>query len=218
MNKMIFTFLLICISFAAISKENYRVSLLRATPGSLNELILQVKEYKTSKTNQVTIMRHSQGDHWDIMLLEPAGKTPLIYKRFESLADFQHTFLASSSTNWKKLKVLESMAGLFHIEMFNARHGKANELLKQRKMENNYLTSTKRKANIIFKTEFGNDVDSFTIGYYKDLVEFATMPNLPEQVFTKAAVEAGFKSRDDIGLYLRELIVSHQDTLATKIQ
>ena len=35
--------------------------------------------------------------------------------------------------------------------------------------------------------------------------------------FEKAAVDAGFKSRSDIGLYLRQFLVSHQDTLATQV-
>ena len=84
-------------------------------------------------------------------------------------------------------------------------------------MENAYLTSTQRNANVIFETTFGSDVDSFTIGYYKDMPQFASMPDLPEQTFAKAATDAGFESRNTIGLYLRELILTHNDTLATRV-
>ena len=50
------------------------------------------------------------------------------------------------------------------------------------------------------------------------MMAFASMPNLPSEVFSKAATDAGFKSRDDIGLYLRELILSHHDTIATQVE
>ena len=101
--------------------------------------------------------------------------------------------------------------------MFHVANGKNQELLDQRRMENDYLTSTQRSANIIFKTTFGSDVDAFTIGFHKSIVSFATMPDLSDSVLEKAAVDAGFQSRGDIGLYLRSLIISHQDTLATKV-
>ena len=67
----------------------------------------------------------------------------------------------------------------------------------------------------IFETQFGSDTDVFTIVFYKDLKAFATDPDLPEAVFEKAAIDAGFKSRNDIGFYLRQFLVGHQDTLAT---
>jgi len=211
----IFLFL---ISFTAVAENNYRITLLRATSGSLADLISQAIQYRSEKNGQATLMRHSQGDHWDLMLLEPAGKDPIKHKNFGPLVDFQHTFLARSETTWKRLREMGSSSDLFHIEMFRARHGKSQELLKQRQMENTYLTSTKRRANIVFETTFGSDVDSFTIGYYKDMLEFAWMPDLAGSVFSKAATDAGFKSRDDIGLYLRELIVGHQDTLAKRVK
>lgn len=204
-------------SFSCSSDELYRITLLRAAPGSLATLIEQTSSYKSTQQGNVSIMRHSQGDHWDLMMLEPAGKQPLNSHDFSNIADFQQSFLAKSATTWQQLKARTKSSGLFHIEMFHAVHGKANELLKQRTMENTYLTSTQRQANVIFETTFGSDVDSFTIGYYKDMLAFAAMPDLASEVFSKAATFAGFKSRDDIGLYLRQLIVSHHDTLATRV-
>lgn len=208
---------LISISISSSADELYRITLLRATPGSLATLIQQISEYKAHHKGNVSIMRHSQGDHWDLMMLEPAGKHPLKNRDFSTIADFQHSFLAKSKTSWNQIKLKADVSGLFHIEMFHALHGKAKELLKQREMENTYLTNTKRQPNFIFETTFGSDVDSFTIGYYKDMSQFASMPDLPDKVFSKAATDAGFKSRNDIGLYLRELIVSHHDTLATRV-
>jgi len=217
MKSIIRLILLSSLSFSSYSAELYRITLLRAAPGNLSVLIEETSKYKLLQNGNVSIMRHSQGDHWDLMLLEPSGKTPLIAKQFNHLADFQHSFLAESETSWKQIKSEADNSDLFHIEMFHAVHGKAEELLKQRQMENQYLVATKRKANIIFKTTFGSDVDSFTIGYYKDLEAFAFTPDLPKEVFEKAATDAGFKARGDIGFYLRELILTHQDTLATRV-
>jgi len=218
MKPFISIVLLSIISLSSYADEEYRITLLRAAPGSLATLIEQTSEYKESKQGNVSIMRHSQGDHWDLMILEPAGKTPLKTKNYSEIADFQHSFLAKSNVSWSQIRPKANESDLFHIEMFHAVHGKAQELLKQRKMENAYLTATQRKANVIFETTFGSDVDSFTIGYYKDLPAFASMPDLPSEIFSKAATDAGFKSRDDIGLYLRQLILSHQDTLATRVE
>jgi hypothetical protein len=205
------------LSFESHAENHYQVTLLRAAPGSLQDLIDQTKAHKKQRKGNVSIMRHSQGDHWDLMLLEPVENNTFVSLNLGLVADFQHEFIVTSQTAWKEIKPLADSSGTFHIEMFHAVHGKSQELIKQRNMENKYLTSTKRRANVIFETTFGSDVDSFTLGYYKDLMAFASMPDLPAEVFSKAATDAGFKSRDDIGLYLRELILSHHDTLATRV-
>ncbi len=218
MKLLLQVVLFLTISTTISASEQYRITLLRAAPGNLPQLIEHTKHYQQQLNGNISIMRHSQGDHWDLMLLEPAGKTPVKAKNFGQLADFQHSFLAESETDWKNLKLKAEKSDLFHIEMFHAIHGKAEELLKQRQMENHYLTATKRQANIIFRTTFGSDVDSFTIGYYENLEAFSYTPDLPQEEFEKAAVEAGFKARGDIGFYLRELILSHHDTLATRVK
>jgi hypothetical protein len=217
MKSLLPLIILYFVSHLSIADDLYRITLVRATPGSLAQVIEQASNYKAQQKGDVSIMRHSQGDHWDLMMLEPAGEDPLKTQDFSVIADFQHSFLAKSNTSWQQLKARAQASGLFHIEMFHALHGKANELLKQRAMENQYLSSTQRQANVIFETTFGSDVDSFTIGYYSDLAAFAAMPDLKSEVFSKAATDAGFKSRNDIGLYLRELIVAHHDTLATRV-
>lgn len=218
MKSLLPLIVLYFVSHHSIADQQYRITLLRAAPGNLAQLIKQTSDYRANKNANVSIMRHSQGDHWDLMMLEPAGSSPTKANDFSAIADFQHSFLAKSNVSWKQIKSRAADSGLFHIEMFHAVHGKTDELLKQRAMENQYLTSTMRQANVIFETTFGSDVDSFTIGYYKDLSAFASMPDLDGEIFSKAATDAGFKSRDHIGLYLRELIISHHDTLATRVE
>lgn len=219
-------------------KDAIRVSLLRATPGHLEDLI---NEIKAQNVDQL-VLRHSQGDHWDIMIVGRYGDTwqrrvsgnelANYSKSLRTPVDFDMTFKATCgrsklaaflprnrrSGSQKQFAIETDRTNLFHIEMFHAAGGKQKALMEQRRMENNYLKSTGRRGNTICQVESGSDVDVFTIGFYRDLAHFAEEPDLPEEAFERAARAAGFKNRADISFYLRELIVGHQDTLATKIE
>ena len=209
--------LIISLSFTSLNAADYRVTLLRAAPGHLGGLIEEAKSLRTQKKGELIIMRHSQGDHWDLMLLAPQGENTLEEYQFKSLLAFQHTFLAKAPEGWDEIAKRDKRSSLYHIEIFKAAPGKYAELLKQRYMENAYYNATEREGNIVFETTFGNDMDLFTIGFYKDLITFATDPDLSTEVYEKAATDAGFESRSSIGLYLRSLLATHNDTLATKV-
>jgi hypothetical protein len=202
----------------------YKVTTVRADLGELTALMddLKVLEtegyYERAGEQPPLLMRHSQGDHWDLMLLSPASDGLPEQTSYQSKADFQHDFLATCDCDWKSVKESSKGADLFHIEMFQAASGLYDKLLEQRNMENNYLVATQRNANLVFETKFGSDVDMFTLGIYKDLQSFATDPNLSSEVFEKAATDAGFKARSDIGFYLRRFLVGHQDTLASQVK
>lgn len=199
------------------NKHLYHVTLLRAAPGNLLPLLNQTRGQKASSQDGMIIMRHSQGDHWDLMLLRPsADGIPKVHD-YSPLVHFQHDFLATAPQSWSEIQQRNTDTGLYHIEMFQAAAERKAELLRQREMENRYYAATERAGNIIFTTRFGSDVDYFTVGFYRDLEHFASTPDLPEAQFEKAATDAGFANRDSIGLYLRELIIRHQDTLATKV-
>lgn len=203
----------------AAPEHSYQVTLLRAAPGNLPALLNQTRAQKAASRDGLLIMRHSQGDHWDLMLLQPAGENALPkVTDYSPLVHFQHDFLATSSDNWEHLQKRAADSNLFHIEMFQAAAGKRAELLRQREMENIYYAATDRAGNAIFTTRFGSDVDFFTVGFYRDLKHFASDPDLPSERFEQAAKDAGFVNRDSIGLYLRELIIGHQDTLATQVR
>lgn len=205
----------VLLSIPTLAQNDYQVTLLRAAPGELGELIDHVKELKKSSNDNMMIMRHSQGDHWDLMLLAPFDKPEMV--DYSNWVDFQHDFLVESDVNWNDLQKKDSNAGLYHIEMFNAANGLHVELLEQRAMENIYYKETNRDGNVIFVTKFGSDVDNFTLGFYKDMVDFATDPDLTDKQFEDAAKKAGFESRSTIGLYLRQFLVGHNDTIATKV-
>lgn len=200
-----------------LAAEDFVVTTLRASPGKLPELIDATRAHRQEQRGRVIIMRHSQGDHWDLMLLEPTGANPTYQPDFSALADFQHSFVAAAAGTFKGLQHQANNSGLYHIEMFEALAGKRDKLVEQREMENRYLSDTGQVVNVVFTTVIGSDVDVFTLGFHKDMTAFARGPTVSDEQAEVAAREAGFESRGDIGFYLRSLLVSHRDTLAVPV-
>lgn len=200
-----------------VRAEAFRVTTLRAAPGQLEQLIAAAQAYRAREEGRVIIMRHSQGDHWDLLLLEKAGKDPLSGADFGEWANFQHAFVASSESSFSQLSKNAAAAKLYHIEMFHALAGKKQALLDQRGRENQYLQSTGQVTNAVFSTDFGSDVDVFTLGFHADMSAFARGPSVSDVEAETAAREAGFKDRADLGFFLRSLLDRHYDTLAVPV-
>jgi hypothetical protein len=197
--------------------ENYRVTTLRASPGQLETLLTEASKYRAEQDGDVVLMRHSQGDHWDLMLLEPAVSDGTVQPDFDALVDFQLSFLADSETPFAQLKTEAAEAGLFHIEMFHALAGKKAVLIDQRIRENQYLQQTGQTTNAVFVTRFGSDVDVFTVGFHQDMAALDAGPTVSNAKAEQIAKAAGFKNRADLGFYLRSLLISHHDTLAVPV-
>ncbi|GJL93140.1 hypothetical protein [Hyphococcus sp.] len=220
----------------------YRVSTMRAAPGRLEELLnwfAAVKDsdfYKEAGESAPFLMRHSQGDQWDLLLITPMGSMQAFYKdnrikKRDRAAGIIPTVAADPSdliafsedmfANGPSLEVIKAAYEsntLFHIEMFHAAPGKYSELVQQRRMENAYLAATGQTQNMIFVNHTGSDVDVFTIGFHKSLQAFAEPSPATAEESESAAIAAGFKDRADISFYLRSLISSHHDTLAVKVE
>jgi len=186
-----------------------RVSLLRAAPGHLEPLLKEISEQKVDQL----VLRHSQGDHWDVMVVGRYGdkwqekhsaKLAPYSWWLQTPVDYDLTFSAICNASYLSLFLpKESMdspdtpayaehrlafteeTNLFHIEMFMAAGGKLHALRKQREMENDYLTKTERRANTICWVDSGSDIDVFTIGFYRNMAHFAEEPNLPDEAFEK---------------------------------
>lgn len=247
-----FTFLILIISIFLIPKVNaqepphldtlYKVTMVRAAPSKLEALI---NFYRTEKDagyyesigeKRPMIMRHSQGDHWDLFLLQPilnyeayyapdmislrAEKASEIMEHENKVNDLvvfeEHLMSYGPEAAWVEQEFADN--GYFHLELFAAIAGMHDELLDQRIRENAFLEAIGRRANMIFVGDQGSDIDVFTIGFYKSLQDYATpSPASPEQSL-KAAVEYGFKSNNHIGFNLREFLAYHHDTLANKVE
>lgn len=218
----------------------YRVTTMRAAPGALLELIAMYRQAGADRlwtrmgANPPLLMRHSQGDQWDMLALQAVGSYADYYRKahirrraeageaaFLAARDRLVVFREDLFAYGPDAAVVQASYrdnAFFHIEMFAALPGKHAELLHQRQMENAYLTAIKARSNLVWVGDQGSDVDVFTIGFYPGIVEFAAPNAVSDAEAEVAAKAAGFQGRALIGTYLRELIVSHHDTLAVKVE
>jgi len=217
----------------------YVATLIQAAPGRLLELIDLEKGFRASARDRgeepAWLMRHSQGDKWDLMLLQPIGSFAEYFRedriarrerwREKASADIAR---ARAATAWQEdlfvtgpaveeARDRMAGAGFFHIEMFVALAGRQADLVRQRAMENAYSKTLERPANLIFTREAGAAWDVFTVGCYRDLKQYAASADIPEAAQEAAAKAAGFEGVKAIGPYLRTLIREHHDTLATAV-
>jgi len=238
--------LVFCAPMLASSEELegnylYKVTTIRAATGALADLLdweaqLSASDYYDEAGQQrPLLMRHSQGDQWDLLVIVPmqswtdyhsvaatqkrdnaAAKHEALIAAGQTLFAFYEDHFAYGPP-WSSLKSAYAANSFFHIEMFEAASGKTSELLEQRRMENTYLDSTGQTPNMIFRRAAGSDVDVFTIGFHHDLQTFAAPADVTVEEKELAAKAAGFKGLEDLSFYLRSLISGHHDTLAVKV-
>ncbi len=222
----------------------YRTVFLRAAPGLLLELIEAVK--RTLPTLAAAgdppplLARHSQGDHWDLLIVQPVGTLAAWYgpdhaarwQAAEARTGFSSTAFrreVEPLVAWQQelfvagppLETFEARnqdAGFYHIEVFLALAGQRDSLLRQRAMENVYLTGIGRPTNLIFRRVSGAEWDAYTIGYYRDLQHYAEPVTITAEREEQAALAAGFQNRNQIGSYLRRFLAGHHDTLLSRIR
>lgn len=241
-------FLLLFLAFAFLNCEAqqandvfYKVITIRARPGKLLELIdvikADLKNYERAGIEKPFLMRHSQGDQWDLLLIYPIKdlgnhfSEPEMDKRRNNSASLDQGYGRPyyRLVSWQEESIatgpsLEEFNERFnrfdyyHVEMFQALAGKQEELLEQREMENVYLQEIGRDTNLIFTKVFGGEVDIFTLGFYRDIKHFAESADIPIEKEDAAAKKAGFESVYTIGSYLRSLLLKHHDTLAGAVR
>ncbi len=242
LKQAVFT-LLLCSMIAATAHAAdtpylYKVSLVQAAPGKLLDLIdlykLQAAERKAAGDEAPLWMRHSQGDHWDLMILFPVGSYSEYYQperiskrkatqitklddKFKENIAWQEDVFANGPPLAELRKAFVGGA-FFHVEMFIALPGMFGELYKEREMENTYAKALKEPENFIFVRNQGAAWDIFTIGVFRDLKHYAESADVPAKDQEAAAKSAGFDAPSQIGPYLRRFIREHHDTLAVAIK
>lgn len=250
MLKKLLTFLLLILplTFSTAHAEKregdylYKVTTVRAEPGMFSDLLTWISDLKSSGyfdeagADAPLIMRHSQGDQWDLLAITPMGSWTDYHskvatkKRTQAKSAYAETlkkgtaFIAfeedvfAYGPDWKDVKAAYDANNFYHIEMFKAVSGKTDALMEQRRMENSYLGMTAQKENMIFKRAAGSDIDVFTIGFHPSFESFVTQGEGTDAERELAAKKAGFKDRADLSFYLRSLISGHHDTLAGKVE
>jgi len=222
----------------------YKTLLVRAAPGNLLELIELYQEmmpaFDAAGEERPLMMRHTQGDHWDLLLLYPMGSFADYYSADRiagreraatgsglSLSDRLHepdgliawreeTYVVGPAVDVVREAFAEH--SYYHVEMFIALAGMREKPLEERHMENKYLEGIDRPQNLIFTRVAGAAWDLYTLGFYRDIKHFAASADVPAEREEAAARAAGFEGADRIGSYMRTLIHRHQDTLATAMR
>ncbi len=247
MQKLVIIALLATIFAPALADDLegdflYRVTSVRAATGSLAGLLDSVNELRSSRyyadadEPAPLVMRHSQGDQWDLLIISPMEtwgdyySQSAVQKRMRANAAFSEHIARGADLvafsedhfafgpDFSTLQKAFADSNFYHIEMFKAAAGRSTELLGQRRMENVYLGATGQTQNMIFRRAAGSDIDVFTIGFHPSLEAFAKPADATAEQKDAAAKTAGFKELADISFYLRSLISSHHDTLAVKVE
>jgi hypothetical protein len=221
---------------AAETPYLYKVSLVQAAPGKLLELIdlykARATAYQAAGDEAPLWMRHSQGDHWDLMILFPLGSYADYYQAERIAKRKQAAKLEEKikeNIAWQEdlfaygpplADLRKAFAGgaFFHVEMFVSLPGKFADLYKEREMENAYSKALKEPENFIFVRDQGAAWDIFTIGVFRDLKHYAESADVPAKDQEVAAKAAGFEAPSQIGPYLRRFIREHHDTLAVAVK
>ncbi len=231
--------LAVCLCSTAVAADRpylYKVTLVQAEPGKMLEMIDLYKQRSSAlkDVDEAPLwMRHSQGDHWDLMILLPMGS-------YNEYFEPQRAAKRNSLTGGLADKLKEDIAwqedlftwgpplanlrkafadgGFFHVEMFVSLPGKFADLYKEREMENAYAKALKEPENFIFVRDQGAAWDIFTIGVFRDLKHYAESADIPVKDQEAAAKAAGFEAPGQIGPYLRRFIREHHDTLAVAVK
>ena len=218
---------LLCLALAQPPAEAYRALFVRAAPGRLVELVELVKARRDSawKETRPVLLRHSQGDQWDLVLLQPIGSLSRYFATdrtrpdplWDRLVAWQEE-LFTLGPPAAEFREAVDRAGFFHLEIFVALAGDRDSLRIERAMENSFLKAVGRPGNFVFSRSAGASWDLFTVGFYRDLQHYAEPSGRTPELEETAARAAGFVSRESIGPFLRRFINGHHDTIGSVVR
>lgn len=229
---------------ATAQTELYRFVMIQAAPGRLLDLIDAYKKrlpvMAAGGDELPVIVRHSQGDKWDLLVIYPSGSFTSYYSA-DRVARRDAAAASSGTSNAEFARLFYSMvawhedvylegppvaelrnylqdAPLVHLEMMQALAGKRDALIEERRMESAYNLARGRPRSLIFMHEQGAAWDVITLDAYRDWRHYAEQETIPREANEAAALKAGFESPDAIGPYMRTLISGHHDTIGTLIR
>jgi hypothetical protein len=229
---------------APAQPDLYRFVLIQAAPGRLLELIDLYKQripvITAGGDEAPYIVRHSQGDRWDLCVIYPSGSFTSYYgadrmrrrdaaaaasgvtgaqfaKQFYDLVAW-HEDVYVEGPPLPVFREYVKDLGLVHLEMFQSLAGKRDALIDERKMESAFNRARSRPEALLFTHEQGAAWDVITLDGFRNWRHYAESETIPAEVNDAAAKKAGFANMDAVGPYLRSLIALHHDTLATVVK
>jgi hypothetical protein len=222
----------------------YRLQILQAAPGRLLELIDAARKRAgvavRAGDEAPVIMRHSQGDHWDLVIVWPMGEWGAYHdaakaarreaawkeagltadeaeRQFLPLVGW-HEDLYARGPGADALRSHVKDANLLHFEMMQALPGQREALVEERRMENAFNRNRGRGETLIFVHDAGAAWDVVTLGVYRNWRHYAESELIAPADNDAAARKAGFPNADGVGPYMRTLISTHRDTLGPQIR
>jgi hypothetical protein len=186
------------------------------------------------------IVRHSQGDRWDLVVIYPSGSFTSYYgaervkqrsaagdksgvpntefaRRFYEIVAWHEDVYVDGPPLAEFREYVKDL-GLVHFEMFQALAGKREALIEERRMESAFNIARGRPGALIFTHEQGAAWDVITLDGYRNWRHYAESETIPPEVNEAAAKKAGFANADAISPYMRSLISLHHDTIGTPVR
>lgn len=221
--------------------ELYKFVTIQAAPGKLPDLLALYRQrwpvMTTTGDETPILVRHSQGDRWDLLVVYPIGSFTAFYSP-ERMARRDAAGRASGVTNaqfqeqlyeliaWHEdvfvwgpplaeLRAYVAGTTVAHLEMMQARAGQHEALTRQRHMESDFNVNRGRPRMLVFTHQEGAAWDVITLDAWKDWRQYGEAQMVPADVSEAAAKKAGFASADAVGMAMRSLINTHHDTLGT---
>jgi hypothetical protein len=223
----------------AAPRELYRFALIQAAPGKVLDLVSLVQRrapvIAAGGDELPILIRHSQGDRWDLLVVYPSGSFSDYYSR-ERVAKREAAANASGVSSaafakqfydlvaWHEdvyvegpplpeLRAYVKDARLAHLEMMQSLPGKRDELIHEREMESAFNIGRGLPRMLIFTHEQGAAWDVITLDAWRDWRQYGELQMIPADVSDAAAKKAGFASAREVSVYMRTLISTHHDTL-----
>lgn len=221
--------------------ELYKFVTIQAAPGKLPELLGLYRQrwpVMTKNGDETPILvRHSQGDRWDLLVIYPIGSFTAFYSA-ERMARREAAGTASGVTNrrfqeqlyeliaWHEdvfvwgpplaeLRAYVAGTTVAHLEMMQARAGQHEALTRQRHMESDFNVNRGRPRMLVFTHQEGAAWDVITLDAWQDWRQYGEAQMVSPDVSEAAAKKAGFANADAVGVAMRSLINTHHDTLGT---
>lgn len=214
----------------------YRVTMLRAAPGGWYDLKAVIEgqgEAGAPDTEGRLVpyrIRHSQGDQWDFMLIQPVSSWEHYFTQanllletgfrnaVETHADYALDWFVSGPRH-ADAKALFAGAGLYHLEIYQARAGKKDALAGSRVRENAIFADLGVLQNTIWLGQFGADHDVMTIGFHKSWASYAAHNATgSDEEWEELSRRHGYDGAGDLAPQLRSFLTGHADTFAVPMK